>query len=220
MKKSTSLFIIFAIFCLMHELARSQINSTPAVIAPGANDVPYPYDRFVKHGELAYDHTTFNSVEYGAYFYKNQSGKWVLLQNDIGNINNFFKDEINSKEEVTEFMHEWLARFLVSTMTSTASVIMDKNSAQADWGITPEPGTPQPSPKVQEQLRVKFRSYVASTDPVLAGNRWTLSFCVLTMRGGVEHWLIVGSLGPFQISSFKREVAEIDDTFYPTVMAQ
>jgi len=121
-------------------------------------------------------------------------GKCIILQGSIGSINEVFKDEITSKETIANFMQNGLPYFIRDTMEPCSCVIISK-----EW--------------IKKNPNKNLERYATDAKPVVVSNQWTLNMNVMTDRGGVEHWLIAGSVDPLQISSFNRGVVAADWTF-------
>ena len=66
---------------------------------------------------------------------------------------------------------------------------------------------------IKKNPNKNLERYATDAKPVVVSNQWTLNMNVMTDRGGVEHWLIAGSVDPLQISSFNRGVVAADWTF-------
>jgi hypothetical protein len=178
------------------------------------------FNQFIKHGRLINQSVNFLSGPFSIDAYKTPFREWIMLHDNLGGINDFLKQEINTKDLANKFLTEQLARFLISTMCNGDTLIIDKDVVAAGLGTESSflPGTnilsPTPS-SVHKKLEAKLKSYQSDAKPIVVGNKWTLGFNALTGRGGVVHWLATGTLAPFQISSFNISVLEADGIFFP-----
>ena len=56
------------------------------------------FNQFIKHGRLINQSVNFLSGPFSIDAYKTPSGEWIMLHDNLGGINDFLKQEINTKK--------------------------------------------------------------------------------------------------------------------------
>jgi len=217
--KATTFLLILGTTILINRTTTTsgQISSTPAVLAPDADKFQNISYAWIRHGQLALKRYSYNGRNCGVLYYQNSDKEWIILQNNIGGLNQVFSEEVKDRQLATQILLHNLARFVLSTMAPTNSLIIDRDLVKGDAGISPALDSPQPAPAVQEALHQKLLKYALDAYPKVTSNSWTLTLNILTQQGGVEHWIVTGKVEPLNIVSFSREILESDKTFYPRI---
>jgi len=211
MMKTNTLVVILTL-CLMVGIVglQADILSTETVNLE-TWDSTSDFGPFVKHGKLVQK----SAGNFGGYFYTTPSGKSFFLDNDVFCINEFLKDEINTKDLANKFVTEQLVRLLFSNICIGDPIT--KGWADEGWGQWPPENTdPVTKASIHKKLETKAKSYISDPTPVVVGNKWTVNVNAQRSLGGVVHFRATGTLDPLQITSYTIDVLEPDGTFFPT----
>ncbi len=205
MKKNPLLIIgVILLFSICHIFGAENNDDVPPLVQVA--DSQQNFGPWIKHGKLICRSVRSYTWEFEAYSYQTASGKWIMLDN-IPGINVFLKDEINTKDAVNDFLNLQLSQLLLASFAGSWSSMIDKyftDTVDAHAMFLTAP--------TATQIK-KLKAYVSSRIAIVTKNTWTLNMNVLNRLGGVERWSVTGQVEPFQISSFKIEIAEPNGTY-------
>lgn len=142
---------------------------------------------WVKHGKVVCQSISFHSGKFYTYVYQSPTGNWSLLHDNIVGINDFLREEINTKVLSDKFIEgKDLVGLLFYNMGSTNSTPItheymkdieerygDHRKPWGDWS--------------DDDLRAKSTRYALPSLTVVKDNQWTLELNLLTESGGMEH---------------------------------
>ncbi len=184
-----------------------------------------PFGRFDGHGKLFHQELYQDYMPadwHSTYTYYPRGGRQgYKLQRNVRAINVFLAAEIRRPRTVRTFLKEHLAYFLMEnfagdgTTRSGAPSIITPADVETGLGSDPDVVPPPLSAAQRARLKARIEPYARSSEPVIAGNHWTLDINVLIDDGAVEHWVAKGRVTPLQIDSYLCEPKEPAGTFYP-----
>jgi hypothetical protein len=152
---------------------------------------------FVKHGELKCQGGRLLSGKEALYFYRTHKDQgWMLLNGNLGAVNVFLKEELDSSSSATQFLNESLFLWLISTMGGDEWILYK--------GI--------PHKYAKDSFGAVLEKYSSTGAPTYVGKNWKIQFYTLTIAGGVELWSAEGDVFPLQVSSYKRTMVLPDGT--------
>ena len=162
------------------------------------------------------------SWHYTLTYYPRGSRKAYKLQRDVRVINVFLAAEIRRPCTVRTFLKERLAHFLMDnfaddgTIPAAGSALPSSRQQTLMAGRAAAPdGLALLSSAQRARLKARIQRYARPSEPVIAGNHWTLDINAIINDGAVEHWVAKGRVTPLQIDSFLCEPKEPAGTFYP-----
>ena len=127
-------------------------------------------------------------------------GDDIILSGGIDGLNVVLKNEV-SEEKAKEFLHDYCAGFLLSTMTFTPSLFVSVEYDSTGFTIKNDRGK-------------------NNKPVVIKDNDWTLQFGVATTRGGIELWHVSGQVSPLRIIDFNRKIILPDGTLEPIITTE
>lgn len=183
----------------------------------------------IKRGQLIDQWADTSGQQITNTLYKTPDGKVLMLSNDIGNMNIFFADQIDSRKAAVKFAGDTLPFMLAALFGTGRNTIITKGWVDNDAecldrdvddtirkrdGLRDLLSEAETVPGRRESLI--FKKHICEPEPRIIGNDWTLKLNVVTLAGSVECWKLTGKVYPLQIQTFSREILEPGGTIAVT----